>query len=342
MKRVMVFDAECSLCTGIARRVCNEAGEVIDDVWSLADMRAKKVLAAAGMPNLAKPALIEITPGQTKVFAGLMFRWRMLRLLGPQRVLRLAKVIAGDLSAADQSSGEELQWSAGRSEGVSVSGRRGFLGLMTSMATGLVIVTGLGASRLARAANERREQGLPRELQELKFVGDVRQLEGADRDRAWELFVNAGNTATLIASRDFEAFSKAAAIRSALLSTSVPETGERLRALSKQLPREEVARLPFMSAFERTTEDGRAMSITTLQIEGILISNMRLVGGKKPGVGVLDVYRIVNNVEPPELLAQITNGRFRFKHNDEFAVPSGTGAAGNPSGSSSATQNVGV
>lgn len=306
MKRILVFDHSCSLCAGIARKVCNEAGDLIHDVWSLADSRTKEILGAAGLAGLSRPAVIEITPEKTSVIAGPKLQWRLLRMLGPQRALRLAKVIAGDLAAASLGPvGKAPQSEVSRpavgavlereAKVPSVVDRRGFLGLVTNVAAVFVVVTGLGYSKLARAQAKRRK--VPNDhldkldifsfrwTQNLEYEPGKRNIAVEQgRELRWEQFKELTNVRRLLSSREFEAHPGAVGIRQALLSAAVPPD------LSKDLRVDQVPSV-FM-ALQSQLKNGSKLNVDVLMSGTLAIKALELRDGARRLRSGIKLYEV--------------------------------------------------
>jgi len=327
MKRILVFDSSCPLCTGIAHKVCSEAGELIHDVWSLADTRTQAILTAAGVAALAKPAIIEISSEKTVVITGPRFRWRIMKLLGPQGALRLARVIAGDLAAATLSPGKALQApsrqsEAGRIQGLRAEvaqmfGRRKFLRLVASVTAGFTLITGLGFSKFAHAAKARSEGGA-RDSFEPHWYGWTKNLDiesatvmdavGADREARWQQFVSSRNLQKLTASRGFEARVAALEVNSALLSGVAPPSGDDMD--------EDHPNPPYFAARQMQLKNGQHVNLTFLLTSKLMVHSLELYEGERSLKSGLKLYEL--HLSPGKdgtvvPLASLNRGRFMYR-----------------------------
>jgi hypothetical protein len=311
MKRILVFDSECSLCTGVARKVCNETGELIQDVWSLKDVRTQEILSAAGFAGLARPALIEITSEKTTVFAGPRFGWRMFRILGPQRALRLAKVIAGDLAAAALPAEVDANRQAG---GAPVVGRRGFLVLMTGLAAGFVVVTGLGFSKFARKATMMRMRSSADSVEPF-WYGWTKNLDlqtaqtvivtGAERELRWRKFLSSVNLKQLVSSRGFEAHPAAPDVREALSSAAIPHSFENYEI-------GDPARSLFITR-QYLLKNGKKVNLDVLTTSNVMVHTLELVHGERVVRRGLKLFEVDVSTKGLEVIASLANGTFQFR-----------------------------
>jgi len=92
MKRYLLFDSGCSLCTEVARRVEEAAGGWLE-AWSLRDPEMRALLDRAKPGWKWEPTLVEVDRDEVRVYQGLGMRVRMVRGLGVRKSLAVAKEV---------------------------------------------------------------------------------------------------------------------------------------------------------------------------------------------------------------------------------------------------------
>jgi hypothetical protein len=219
MQRYLVIDANCSLCTELARSTCNETKNWIDGVVSLRDSKTRQMLSAGGHPDLWQPALIETENNKTRVYAGLRLRWQLLLNLGPRRTWRLGRTLA---SAIVKAPGLEKQ----RQEVAHGESRRRFVGALAKAATMLGVLTGLGFPKKAFALPGRSGSYSP----DHPFAGWLAQLQPGKATEAtphelqglWAEYRSSSSMRTLLASAHLHADSDVASVRRAVSEVTPP------------------------------------------------------------------------------------------------------------------------
>jgi len=88
MKRYLLFDSDCSLCTEVARRVEEAAGGWLE-ARSLRDPEMRALLDRAKPGWKWEPTLVEVDGDEVRVYQGLGMRVRMVRGLGVRRGLEV-------------------------------------------------------------------------------------------------------------------------------------------------------------------------------------------------------------------------------------------------------------
>ena len=91
MKRYLLFDSSCSLCTEVARRVEEAAGGWLQ-ARSLRDPEMRALLDKAKPGWKWKPTLVEVDGDDVRGYQGFRMRVRMMRGLGVERYLALLAV----------------------------------------------------------------------------------------------------------------------------------------------------------------------------------------------------------------------------------------------------------
>ena len=89
--RYLLFDSSCSECTEISGLVEQEAGDWLS-ARSLHDPDIQQVLSNTYPDWKWEPTLLEIKQGKARVFTGIAMKMRMVRGLGPQRAVRVARI----------------------------------------------------------------------------------------------------------------------------------------------------------------------------------------------------------------------------------------------------------
>ncbi|WP_157595101.1 hypothetical protein [Plesiocystis pacifica] len=90
MKRYLLFDGECVLCTGLAEEVEGESGGWLE-ARSLDDPDIQALL----QPDWPwEPALLEVDGDEVRRYAGFAMRRRLLVGLGPKKAWRVAQIVS--------------------------------------------------------------------------------------------------------------------------------------------------------------------------------------------------------------------------------------------------------
>jgi len=93
MKRYLLFDSGCSLCTEVARRVEEAAGGWLE-ARSLRDPEMQALLDKAKPGWKWEPTLVEVDGDEVRVYQGFRMRLRMVQGLGPVRAVQVARLVA--------------------------------------------------------------------------------------------------------------------------------------------------------------------------------------------------------------------------------------------------------
>lgn len=97
MKRYLLFDGGCTLCTGLARAI-----EQATDGWltakSLRDPEMQALLNRARPGWTWEPTLVEVHGERVHSYTGIKMRARLAMGLGPRRALRVAQLVQQALS----------------------------------------------------------------------------------------------------------------------------------------------------------------------------------------------------------------------------------------------------
>lgn len=321
MRRYLLIDSTCSMCTSFAHKLCNETENWIHDVVSSQDSRTEKWLRAAGYTELPGPSILEVDGEQVRIFPGARFRWRVLMALGPARALRLSQVIAGDLASAAANNPEKAAVAAFG------SGRRRFLRLLTGMAASVSVITGLGFSRFALAAKESEEAG--RALfdrgwaKNLSFTdkGDPQNLNKGlsreDLELAWRRLTASPNVERLLSSADFDAYPESLAIRSVLSSYTAPRPLSDAPSLEADNTKDP-PRNPYIAGHQRAIDDGRLMTTITVVIGRHLVAWIEIT--KDARVMRSDLQLTLMDMEEKKYrtLAMLSHGAFVFRREGIF------------------------
>ncbi len=92
MKRYLLFDSGCSLCTKVAREVEREAGGWLE-ARSLREPEMRALLDRAKPGWKWEPTLVEVAGDEVRVYQGLGMRVRMVEGLGLRRAWKIGKIV---------------------------------------------------------------------------------------------------------------------------------------------------------------------------------------------------------------------------------------------------------
>ncbi len=92
MKRYLLFDAGCSLCTEIAKRV-EEASDGWLEARSLREPEMQQLLDRAKPGWKWEPTLVEVDGDEVRVYQGVRMRIQMVRKLGVRRAWRVIEEV---------------------------------------------------------------------------------------------------------------------------------------------------------------------------------------------------------------------------------------------------------
>ncbi len=226
MKRYLAFDSGCSTCTALARKICNEAGQWIDDVLPLKAQSTLDLIRRIGKSELNGPAIIESDEGSTRVYEGIRMRWRLLTGLGPRRAARIGLLVAGHLAEAIRTADSyaKLEEDAAIRNTLSHS-RRKLLTRFSAVSLGVGVLTGIGFPGIASAAKRKIPvPGMvaPKWIASLDFQGASSGVSDASRERFWQAFRSSENMRNLLNAHEFDSVSEATDFRVALSSSSSP------------------------------------------------------------------------------------------------------------------------
>lgn len=323
MNRYLIFDSSCSLCTKMARTICNEAEEWIHEAVGAHDKRAKEWLSQAGVIELKGPALIEVANGAVSALTGARLRWRLLRILGSARTLRLSRVLAGDLTEA-------------RHGGPSKLDRRRFVTLLTSIAAGISVVTGFGLSRFSSAAREaKRAQARSGDLfnpgwtRALDYESSAKVLAAEERLRAWERFIHSANIKTLLSSEDFQRYRTASLVQDALYGGKMPASVdeiEKLVADAGGASQERLSELnalvnatPLFECTERSIRGGATFRVLMLNVGRTMLRGLEYEKGSLAATSDLTLFDSDDVRNVFSVHAALRNGKFILKQDDAFS-----------------------
>ena len=93
MQRYLLFDAGCAVCSGLAREIERRSAGALT-AESLGDDRMRRLLERARPDWRWEPALLEVDGDRVRAFTGLRMRFRALRVLGPRRSWRIARLVS--------------------------------------------------------------------------------------------------------------------------------------------------------------------------------------------------------------------------------------------------------
>lgn len=97
MKRYLLFDSKCTLCTNIAAKVKDETSGLIVG-RSLHDPEIKRVLDEAKPSWRFEPTLLEIEEDSVRAYTKLSMRLQLVRVLGIRKAWKLADLIQHEFS----------------------------------------------------------------------------------------------------------------------------------------------------------------------------------------------------------------------------------------------------
>lgn len=93
MERYLLFDSGCSLCNTLAQDIeCESKGWL--KARSLRDPELHTQLDRVSPGWHWEPMLMEVRGDQTRIFAGIQLRWKLLSGLGPRRMWNVVQVIS--------------------------------------------------------------------------------------------------------------------------------------------------------------------------------------------------------------------------------------------------------
>lgn len=92
MRRTLLFDSGCALCTGVAHTIEREAGGWLV-ARSLHDPDIRALLDRTRPGWVWEPVLLEEEGDAARLFTGTALRARMVAGLGPRRALRVARLV---------------------------------------------------------------------------------------------------------------------------------------------------------------------------------------------------------------------------------------------------------
>lgn len=93
MNRYLLFDAGCSLCSGLARDIAAVSDGLLG-ARSLHDPEMQAALKRVRPGWRWEPTLLEVQGGEAHVFTGFALRAQLLAVLGPRRAWRVAQLVA--------------------------------------------------------------------------------------------------------------------------------------------------------------------------------------------------------------------------------------------------------
>jgi len=91
-RRYILFDSSCSLCTDVAADIEHASGGALTGE-SLYSRRAKGWLDTARPGWKFEPTLVEVQDEQVRAYTGMAMRARMLTILNPLQLLKIARVV---------------------------------------------------------------------------------------------------------------------------------------------------------------------------------------------------------------------------------------------------------
>lgn len=92
MKHFLLFDSDCSLCTGLAAAVERESDGLLI-AKSLRDQEMLRILERVRPTWKHESTLLQIQDDKAEAFTGFAMRVHLIAVLGPQRAYRVAKVV---------------------------------------------------------------------------------------------------------------------------------------------------------------------------------------------------------------------------------------------------------
>jgi hypothetical protein len=190
MKRYLLFDSGCSLCTELAEQIASSV-----DGWltarSLREPEVQALLNQTQSDWSWQPTLLEVEGQEVRAFTGFSLRRRLLLGLGPQRAWHVARLVSqAGISPVNMGNGGPK----------SLTSRRSFLRGTVQSAAALMaakVLTALPEGKEALAQSVRRELSNHVYLPHVSSGRGIRELTAEEASLALSLVLNSSELATL-------------------------------------------------------------------------------------------------------------------------------------------------